>query len=242
MLTRRVNLRYPERAVKAINNGREKTTSLKHSTSQRLMEMFDLLLNHFGPQNWWPAENELEIMVGAVLTQNTNWKNVEKALGNLKEGNLLSLDALQSMPSTDLAERLRPAGYYNVKTTRLKNLINFIMGKYCGDISSLLKEETGELRDGLLSVKGIGPETADSIVLYAARRPVFIIDTYTHRILHRHDLVDDQVTYHDLQELFMDNLTDDVELFNEFHALIVRTGKEYCRSKPKCSLCPLEQW
>jgi endonuclease-3 related protein len=146
------------------------------------------------------------------------------------------------MPSPDLAERIRPAGYYNVKATRLKNLINFIMGKYCGDISSLLKEETGELRDGLLSVKGIGPETADSIVLYAAQRPVFIIDTYTHRILHRHDLVDDQATYHDLQELFMDNLPEDVELFNEFHALIVRTGKEYCRRKPKCSMCPLEQW
>lgn len=242
MLTRRVNLRYPEGAVKAINNNREKTRSLNRATSQRLMEMFDLLLNHFGPQNWWPAENELEIMVGAVLTQNTNWKNVEKALGNLREGNLLSLDALHSVTSTSLAESIKPAGCYNVKATRLKNLISFIMGKYSGDISRFLKEETEGLRDGLLSVRGIGPETADSIVLYAAQRPVFIVDTYTHRILHRHDFVEDQVTYHDLQELFMDNLPDDVELFNEFHALIVKTGKEFCRRRPKCGICPLEQW
>lgn len=212
------------------------------STSQRLMEMFDLLMDHFGPQNWWPAETDLEVMVGAVLTQNTNWKNVEKAIFNLKSENLLSLDSLRSIPQTELAEKIRPAGYFNVKSGRLKNLVNFIWERYDGDLSDFLNEKTVDLRDGLVSVKGIGPETADSIVLYAAHRPVFVIDTYTHRILNRHGLTEDQATYQDLQGLFMDNLPHDAEFFNEFHALIVKVGKEYCGRKPVCSTCPLEEW
>ena len=206
------------------------------------MEMFNLLLNHFGSQHWWPGETELEIMVGAILTQNTNWNNVEKSIGNLKAENLLSIDALQTIPTNDLAEKIRPAGYFNIKAGRLKNLIRFVAERYDGNISTFLNEETELLRDGLVSVKGVGPETADSIVLYAARRPVFVIDTYTHRILNRHDLTDDQASYYDLQELFMDNLSNDVRLFNEFHALIVKTGKEYCRRKPLCNICPLKNW
>ena len=212
------------------------------SSGQRLMEMFSLMFNHFGPQNWWPAESELEMMVGAILTQNTAWKNVAKAIENLKKENLLSIETLMSLSPSELAEKIRPAGYFNIKAGRLKNLINFIVERYDGHMSSILKEETAELRKGLLTVKGIGPETADSIVLYAARRPVFVIDTYTHRILNRHGLVDDQATYHDLQEFFMYNLPEDVELFNEFHALIVKTGKDYCRRKPLCNICVLEKW
>ncbi|MBW1805632.1 MAG: endonuclease III domain-containing protein [Deltaproteobacteria bacterium] len=206
------------------------------------MEMFDLMLDRFGPQHWWPGETGLEIMVGAMLTQNTNWSNVEKAILNLKTEDLLTFDALQAISTAELAARIRPAGYYNIKAGRLKNLIGFIEERYDGDIETLLSEETMELREGLLSVKGVGPETADSIILYAARRPVFVIDAYTYRILNRHDLADDQAGYYDLQALFMDNLQEDVSLFNEFHALIVRVGKECCRRKPLCSACPLEGW
>lgn len=212
------------------------------STGQRLMALFDNLMHHFGPQNWWPAETELEMMVGAVLTQNTNWKNVEKALNNLKRGNLLSLHKLSALSISEVAEVIRPAGYFNIKAKRLKNLIDLVVEHYQADLSLFLKEETRSLREDLLSVKGIGPETADSILLYAARRPVFVVDTYTHRILMRHGMTDEQASYHELQALFMDHLLDDSALFNEFHALLVKTGKEYCRRKPLCHLCPLKEW
>ena len=206
------------------------------------MEMFDLLLEHFGPQNWWPGETELEIIVGAILTQNTNWNNVEKAIQNLKKKDLLTPESLHSISPLDLAEIIRPAGYFNIKTGRLKNLIRLIMERYNGDIDEFFRRDTGELREKLLSVKGVGPETADSILLYAAERPVFVVDTYTYRILNRHGISEDQATYYDLQEIFTDNLPEDVALFNEFHALIVRTGKEYCRRKPLCNICPLEKY
>lgn len=206
------------------------------------MEMFDLLLGHYGPRNWWPADTELEVMIGAVLTQNTNWKNVEKAIENLKEKGLMSLESLHLITAPELALEIRPAGYYNIKARRLKNLINFIADSYGGNLSALLEDETQTLRQGLLSVNGIGPETADSILLYAAKRPVFVIDAYTHRILYRHGMTEEQTTYHELQELFTDNLSEDLTLFNEFHALIVETGKDYCRKKPLCDKCPLNQW
>jgi len=204
--------------------------------------MFDLLLNHFGSQDWWPADTELEMMVGAVLTQNTNWKNVEKAISNLKRKRLLSLNCLHAIPVAALAEQIRPAGYFNIKSKRMKNLIDFIWDRYQGDLSELLSDGTEALREGLLSVNGIGPETADSILLYAARIPVFVVDAYTHRILRRHGMTDEQVTYQELQALFMDHLPEDPALFNEFHALIVKTGKECCRRKPICKGCPLEEW
>ncbi len=215
---------------------------MQSPTGQRLKEMFDLLLNHFGSQDWWPADTELEMMVGAVLTQNTNWKNVEKAISNLKRKRLLSLNGLRSIPVATLAEQIRPAGYFNIKSKRLKNLIDFICDRYQGNLSELLSDGIEALREGLLSVNGIGPETADSILLYAARLPVFVVDAYTHRILRQHGMTDEQVTYQELQALFMDHLPEDPALFNEFHALIVKTGKEYCRRKPICKGCPLEEW
>ena len=215
--------------------------TLKTPTSRKLTEMFNLLLDHYGPRNWWPAETELEMMVGAILTQNTNWKNVEKAIENLKNANLISLKALSSVAISKLAQEIRPAGYYNIKAKRLKNLINFIVNHYDGNIDDLQEEETDSLRQGLLSVNGIGPETADSILLYAANRPVFVIDAYTHRILNRHNMIEDQSTYQELQDLFMDNLPEDASLFNEFHALIVETAKDFCKKKPLCEECPLEK-
>jgi endonuclease III related protein len=206
------------------------------------MEMFTLMLNQFGPQHWWPGETELEMMAGAVLTQNTAWNNVEKAISNLKGKGLLNIEGLSRIPSESLAEEIKSAGYFNIKAGRLKNLINFIVEKYSGDMDQLLMEKTETLREGLLSIKGVGPETADSILLYAAKRPVFVIDAYTYRILNRHGMVEDQITYDNLQSLFMDNLTGDAGLFNEFHALIVRTGKDFCRGKPLCGSCPLKEW
>jgi endonuclease-3 related protein len=211
-------------------------------TAERLKEMYDLLFRCFGPQHWWPGETQLEIMVGAVLTQNTNWKNVEKAIRNLKERSLLSLEALHGLSVPELAEALRPSGFYNLKAKRLRNLLNLIMSRHEGDLQGFLAEEPSTLRDALLSVKGIGRETADSILLYAAVAPVFVIDAYTYRILHRHGMVDEQASYDELQALFMENLPEDSRLFNEFHALIVRTGKDYCRKSPRCEACPLHQW
>jgi endonuclease-3 related protein len=211
-------------------------------TGREFMEMFDLMLAHFGPQKWWPAETAFEMIVGAVLTQNTSWKNVEKAIANLKHKGLLSVRGLHLLSTEGLAEEIRPAGYFNIKAKRLKNLIGFMTDRFDADLSVLLAEETGRLREGLLSVKGIGPETADSILLYAANRPVFVVDAYTFRILVRHGMVDESAGYEDLQSFFMDHLPDDAGLFNEFHALIVRTGKEYCRRTPRCKECPLEGW
>jgi len=204
--------------------------------------MHRLLLDRFGHQKWWPGETPLEVMVGAVLTQNTNWTNVEKAIQNLRAKNLLSLEALNGMPIQALAQEIRPAGYYNVKAKRLKNLVRFVSLRYDGSLEALSCEAMGSLREGLLSVNGVGPETADSILLYALERPVFVVDAYTHRILLRHGMAVEQMAYHELQELFVDSLPEDLALFNEFHALIVRAGKEYCKKRPLCSDCPLRTW
>lgn len=207
---------------------------------ERLAHLYQRLYDHFGPQHWWPGDTPFEVMLGAVLTQNTNWANVEKAIDNLKRVDLLSYSRLAELPGGLLAEYIRPAGYYNIKAGRLRNLFALIRDRYEGSVEALLAEETGELRQALLSVKGIGRETADSIVLYAAGRPVFVVDAYTYRILLRHDLIGEEAGYDEIQELFMDNLDSDASLYNEFHALLVCAGKEYCRkSAPRCQGCPL---
>jgi len=208
-------------------------------TNHRLDRIYRLMLDRFGPQHWWPGETPLEVMVGAVLTQNTNWANVEKAITNLKEGGILSLDALAGTPAPLLAEFIRPSGYYNIKAGRLLNLIRHITEQH-GDLDRFFSLDTTSLREELLACKGIGPETCDSILLYAAGRPVFVVDAYTHRMLLRHNLIWEEDGYYEMQELFTANLTEDTELFNEYHALIVRLGKEFCRPrKPRCRECPL---
>ena len=212
------------------------------ATGRRLMEMYRCLIGHFGPQHWWPAETPLEIMIGAILTQNTSWSNVEKAISNLRNHGLISLDRLVSLSNDELAEYIRPAGYYNIKAKRLKNLLHLIADEYKGDLTRLFDQETDTIRAELLSVNGVGHETADSMVLYAANRPLFVVDAYTHRILSRHDMAPDEASYHDLQALFMDHLPEDTDLYNEFHALIVLTGKNFCRKKPLCPDCPLNNW
>jgi endonuclease-3 related protein len=211
------------------------------ATGETLMTIYDLLFTAYGPQNWWPAESQFEMMIGAILTQNTSWKNVEKAIQNLKKRDLLSVEALSDIPAPTLAEYIRPAGYFNIKAKRLKNLIALIHEKYDGDLNRLFSGDTENIRMELLSVRGIGLETADSMLLYGAGRALFVVDTYTHRILSRHNLIGEEAGYYDLQTLFMDNLPHEVELFKEFHALIVKTGKDYCRKNPLCPDCPLEQ-
>ncbi|XOF33243.1 MAG: endonuclease III domain-containing protein [Candidatus Electrothrix sp. YB6] len=208
--------------------------------SDSLEEIYRRLLEHFGPQHWWPGDTPFEIMVGAILTQNTNWQNVEKAISNLKATGVLSFPAISALDREELAEYIRPAGYYNIKAGRLQNLFSMIEEQWSGDVDALLGQSAAVLREQLLSVKGIGPETADSIILYAAEQPVFVVDAYTHRILLRHELISEDCDYHQMQELFMDNLAEDTALFNEYHALLVQVGKRFCRkSKPQCRACPL---
>ena len=209
----------------------------------KLYELYGLLLSHFGPQHWWPGETPFEIMVGAVLTQNTNWSNVSRAIEGLKKEKLLSFAALEAMPHPELASRIRASGYFNLKAIRLKNLLSAICRDYEGDLDRLFDEETGRLRRWLLTVKGIGPETADSITLYAAGKPSFVVDAYTHRILFRHGLIPEEATYPEMQELFHDTLPSDVYIFNEYHALLVALGKHFCKKKaPLCPGCPAKQW
>jgi endonuclease-3 related protein len=210
-------------------------------TGEILMEIYNLLFTAFGPQNWWPADTDLEMMIGAILTQNTSWSNVEKAIQNLKGKDLISIKGLSDLPTPMLAEYIRPVGYYNLKARRLKNLISLIENKHDGDLKGLFSLHTERIRKELLSVKGIGLETADSMILYGARRALFVVDTYSHRILSRHGLIEEGAGYFEVQTLFMDTLPHDVELFKDFHALLVKTGKGFCRRKPLCPGCPLER-
>lgn len=209
----------------------------------RLLEIYDRLFAFFGPQHWWPGETPFEVIVGAVLTQNTAWTNVEKAIANLKGAGVLSFEAMATLPAATLADLIRPCGYFNVKACRLHNLFAMIQGRYDGDLDLFAQEELAVLRQSLIEVKGIGPETADSILLYAANKPTFVIDAYTHRLLSRHGLAAEEgADYHEMQELFMAALPNEPALFNEYHALIVLTGKEFCKkSKPRCPECPLAE-
>jgi endonuclease III related protein len=206
----------------------------------KIYEIYEILLDHFGPQSWWPGETPFEIMVGAVLTQNTNWSNVSKAIANLKNENLLTFENLHKLPVEVLAQKIKPAGYFNIKAARLKNLLNFIAAEYGGSLEEMFSLDMHSLREKILTVKGIGPETADSILLYAGNKPVFVVDAYTHRIFVRHDLVAPEDGYYELQEYFMLALPENTAVFNEYHALIVRLGKEFCKkTKPLCRQCPL---
>ena len=199
------------------------------------------LYSSFGPQYWWPAETPFEVMVGAILTQNTSWLNVEKAMGNIKKKKLLTPLKLLRLPEKRLARLIRPAGYYNIKAKRLKSFLDFIFKEYDASPRRMHAVSCGELRCKLLAVNGIGPETADSILLYALRKPVFVIDAYTKRIFSRHRLIRDKAGYEEVQNLFMQNLGNEVELFNEYHALLVKLGKDFCsKTKPKCGICPLK--
>ena len=203
--------------------------------------IYHKLYSHFGPQHWWPAKSRFEIVVGAILTQNTNWQNVEKAIKNLKKAKALNAQKLYRMPKKRIGRLIRPSGFFNIKSGRLKKFLRFFFRDYNGDISRLLRQEPRILRKQLLSIKGIGPETADSILLYALEKPVFVVDAYTKRIFSRHKFIQSDATYEEAQNLFSKNLKNEVKLFNEYHALIVRLAKTYClKNNPKCSQCPIK--
>lgn len=204
-----------------------------------LMQIYDALYEHFGAQHWWPAKTPFEVMVGAILTQNTNWQNVTKAIDNLKKANKLTLKALHATSEHELATLIKPAGYFNIKAKRLKNFVDYFVSSYDGSISRMKKKDTETLRRELLQVNGIGPETADSILLYALNKPIFVIDAYTKRILSRHGILPKDASYSEYQQYFHSHIPKDVALYNEYHALIVMTAKHYCKTKPLCSLCPL---
>lgn len=209
--------------------------------SNSYQEIFDILYDHFGPQEWWPGETPFEIAVGAILTQNTNWSNVKKAIDALKNGGVLSYEALSRLSADDIAPLIRPSGYYNLKAGRIRNLLDMIAVEYNGDFDHFLRDSMGSVRENLLMVKGVGPETADSILLYACGHPVFVVDAYTHRVFSRHNLADEETDYDTLQSLFDAHLPEDVQLFNEYHALIVRVAATYCKkTKPLCEQCPLQ--
>ncbi len=210
-------------------------------TDETLRAFYEAMDSALGPQGWWPAETPFEVLVGAVLTQNTNWTNVERAIANLKREGLLDPRALDEADAERLGAVIRPAGYYRVKARRLKNLMHLLAERFGGRLDALFALSTGALRETVLSVSGIGPETADSILLYAAGRPVFVVDAYTARILYRHGLIEGDATYDDLQALFHGALVEDADLFGEYHALLVAVGKRWCRKRaPRCDGCPLE--
>ncbi len=206
--------------------------------ARSLRHLYDVLLGAFGPQHWWPGETPFEVMVGAVLTQNTNWKNVERAIDNLKGSDLLDPHALHRLSEAKLATLVRPSGFYNVKARRLKALLNWLIDSADGDLEDLRRRPLSKLRGALLSVPGVGPETADSILLYALGKPTFVVDAYTRRVLRRHGLVDERASYEDVKALFELCLPRKAQLFNEYHALLVELGKRFCRPQPLCADCP----
>jgi endonuclease-3 related protein len=208
----------------------------------QLARVYKALRKAYGHQNWWPGDTAFEVIVGAILTQNTAWTNVEKAIANLKKEGKLSFKALRRVPAKNLSQMIRSAGYFNVKADRLKCFMDFLHRECRGDLSKLKKNTMSALREKLLAVKGVGPETADSILLYALDKTSFVIDAYTKRIFSRHGLAKDHEDYEKWREIFMRSLPEDRGLYNDFHAQIVRTGKDYCRKVPRCDRCPLRRF
>lgn len=216
------------------------STGDNRSLKYQLTKVYRLLLAHNGYQHWWPADSPFEVVVGAILTQSAAWGNVEKAVFNLKQAGALTPAHIRKLPLDKLAELIYPSGYYNAKALKLKSFVDYLGEAYQDSLEKLFSLDIPHLRRELLAIHGIGPETADSIILYAARKPLFVIDAYTRRILSRLELIPLKRNYEAFQELFMENLPADEKLFNEYHALLVRHGKEVCRKVPICDECCLK--
>lgn len=205
--------------------------------------LYEILSDFYGPSGWWPGDTPLEIMIGAVLTQNTAWKNVEKAIESLKSLNMLDIGKLHAAEPEELASLIRSSGYFNIKAIRLKNLISRIMEDSSGDLDEFLSQDMTVLRSSLLAVNGIGKETADSICCYAAGKEIFVVDAYTKRILARHGVIEDHRAYDDVRSLFESSLPRDVRVYKDLHAYLVFVGKDFCRkTSPRCTDCPLSVW
>ncbi len=212
----------------------------RNPQSAILLELYKRLYGAYGSMHWWPGDTPFEVIVGAILTQNTNWRNVEKAIQNLKEKGVLNPKGIHQLERNQLAFLIKPSGYFRIKADRLKAFLNFLFKNYNGNIDNMKKEEMETLRPKLLEVKGIGPETADSILLYGLRKPIFVVDAYTKRILSRHGIVSEKASYEEIQKFCMNHLPHKENLFNEYHALLVHLGKTLCKRVPRCGICPLE--
>ena len=202
--------------------------------------MYRALDRFFGPLHWWPGETPFEVAVGAILTQNTNWANVQKAIGRIRARGAMSPSVLYGLDPAELEELIRPSGYYRVKARRLRAFLEVLCGGFGGDLDAMLSGDLAEARRRLLAISGIGEETADSILLYAGGKPVFVVDAYTRRILERHGILQGRNSYGEIQRLFLQALPPDADLYNQYHALIVETGKKFCRTEPQCGQCPLQ--
>jgi endonuclease-3 related protein len=224
-----------------LHNRRGVTEIRANSTSgPTLMRYFTAMSQALGPMQWWPAKTPFEVIVGAILTQNTSWTNVERAIANLRSAQMLTPSTITSARLSKLALLVRPSGYFRQKAKKLKAFVRFLEREYGGSLKRMFDSPTEILRGKLLSVHGIGPETADSILLYAGNHPVFVVDAYTHRIFGRHGITDGKPQYERVRALLEAALPRDSQLFNEFHALVVNTGKNWCRKKePRCAECPL---
>src|SRR5579863_5396928 len=210
------------------------------SPSGELLRYYEAMSGALGPMHWWPAQTPFEVIVGAILTQSTAWGNVERAIANLRAARMLTPEAMLGVSLPRLASLVRPSGYFRQKAKKLKSFVRFLRGEYSGSLTRMFQTPTAELREKLLGVHGIGPETADSILLYAGAKEVFVVDAYTKRILSRHGWVSDKATYEEMRTLVESHLPRDVSRYNEFHALLVNVGKNWCRPRdPRCSECPL---
>ena len=205
-----------------------------------LIQIYTKLFEAYGPRHWWPGETPFEVMVGAILTQNTSWRNVEKAIQRLKAKKVLNVKGIHRLKRTELASLIKSSGYYRIKADRLKAFVNFIVEEYGRSIEKMRRGKLEVLRQEFLHVNGVGPETADSILLYGLKKPIFVVDAYTKRILARHGIISEKASYDEVQKLFMDHLPRDGKLFNEYHALLVHLGKTLCKKIPRCALCPLK--
>ena len=213
------------------------------TTSRReLLQVYRRLYDHYGDLHWWPGDTPLEVSVGAILTQNTAWTNVEKAISRLKQSRALSVKSLSRISRRRLAALIKSAGYFNIKAWRLKHFISFLQRRYRGSLKEMFRQKSEPLRAELLSVNGIGPETADSILLYAGETPIFVIDAYTKRIFSRHGVLPYGKSYDEFQSLFMKHLPRQAALYNQYHAMLVNVGKDFCRARPRCDSCPLRGW
>ena len=218
-----------------------KRTTQASSIRRHLRGVYDRLWSAYGPQNWWPAETATEVVVGAILTQNTNRANVERAIENMRRVGALDWKALRDLTESELAELIRPSGTYRVKAARLAAFVDYLWQRYDGSLSAMLDGDLDGARDRLLSIHGIGPETADALLLYGGRRATFVVDAYTRRILRRHLLIDDLADYEAVRKLFHEAIPPDARVYNEYHALLVAVGKRHCRARARCDGCPLAE-
>jgi endonuclease III related protein len=211
------------------------------ANQENLLAIYKILFSEYGNRNWWPADTPFEVIIGAILTQNVSWNNVEKAINNLKNEEILTPEKLHKTEVSKIALLIKPSRFYNQKARKIKNFMSFFIDKYEGNISKMSKDDTIILRKNLLQIPGLGEETVDSILLYACDKPIFVVDAYTKRIFSRYGIIDDDSTYGITQAFFMENLPGDIELYNDFHAQIVHLGNKICKTHPKCEYCPIRK-